>query len=138
MTDIISIMPKMLTGEELDKALEILPEYDESIRDKSVPERLVALQDIYKIYVPSNMTREIYTKMYLSLLRFLQKICNASGRKQHVKHHRKTENACINSNKFTPKRYTGSTVCQIDTCRNNGCAQQPNDPAVRNMKQCRK
>ena len=73
MTDIINIMPKMLTGEELDKALEILPECDNSIREKSVPERLVALQDIYKIYVPSNMTREIYTKMYLSLLRSLQK-----------------------------------------------------------------
>lgn len=73
MTDIISIMPKMLTGEELDKAFEVLPEYHTSIREKSVPERLVALQDIYKIYVPSNMTREIYTKMYLSLLRSLQK-----------------------------------------------------------------
>lgn len=73
MTDIINIMPKMLTGEELDKTLKILPEYDESIGDKSVPERLIALQDIYKIYVPSNMTREIYTKMYLSLLRSLQK-----------------------------------------------------------------
>ena len=73
MTDIISIMPKMLTGEELDKALEVLPEYHNSIREKSVPERLVALQDIYIIYVPSNMTREIYTKMYLSLLRSLQK-----------------------------------------------------------------
>lgn len=73
MDNIANLLPKMLTGEELDKALEILPEYDESIRDKSVPERLVALQDIYKIYVPSNMTREIYTKMYLSLLRSLQK-----------------------------------------------------------------
>ena len=73
MSDIISIMPKMLTGEELDKALVILPEYENSIREKSVPERLVALQDIYKIYVPSAMTREIYTKMYLSLLRSLQK-----------------------------------------------------------------
>ena len=73
MTDIISIMPKMLTGEEIDKALEVLPEYHTSIREKSVPERLVALQDIYKIYVPNNITREIYTKMYLSLLRSLQK-----------------------------------------------------------------
>ena len=73
MTDIISIMPKMLTGEELDKALEVLPEYHTTIREKSVPERLVVLQDIYKVYVPSNMTREIYIKMYLSLLRSLQK-----------------------------------------------------------------
>ena len=73
MNDIMNVIPKMLTGEELDKALEVLPEYHNSIREKSVPERLVALQDIYKIYVPSNMTREIYTKMYLSLLRSLQK-----------------------------------------------------------------
>lgn len=73
MNDIINIMPRMLTGEELDKALKVLPEYEDSIREKSVPERLVALQDIYKIYVPNNMTREIYTKMYLSLLRSLQK-----------------------------------------------------------------
>ena len=57
---------------------------------------------------------------------------------QHIEHHGKTENICIDSDKFTPKRYTGSTVCQIDTCRNNGCAQQPNDPAVRNMQQCGK
>lgn len=73
MTDIISIMPKMLTGEELDKALEVLPEYHNSIREKSVPERLVALQDIYRVFIPSAMSREIYTKMYLSLLRSLQK-----------------------------------------------------------------
>ena len=73
MNDIISIMPKMMTGEELDTALQILPEYDESIRDKSIPERLVALQDIYRVFIPSAMSREIYSKMYLSLLRSLQK-----------------------------------------------------------------
>lgn len=73
MDNIANLLPKMLTGEELDKALEILPLYDDSIMEKSVPERLVALQDIYKIYIPSKMTREIYIKMYLSLLRSLQK-----------------------------------------------------------------
>lgn len=73
MDNIINLLPKMLTGEELCKALEILPEYDDSIREKSVPERLMALQNIYRIYVPSKMTSEIYTKMYLSLIRSLQK-----------------------------------------------------------------
>lgn len=73
MDNIINLLPKMLTGEELCKALEILPKYDDSIREKSVPERLMALQYIYRIYVPSNMTSEIYTKMYLSLIRSLQK-----------------------------------------------------------------
>ena len=84
MTDIISIMPKMLTGEELDKALEVLPEYHNSIREKSVPERLAALQDIYKIYVPSNITREIYIKMYLSLLRSLQKKQSILAVRQYI------------------------------------------------------
>ena len=73
MTDIIDIMPKMLVGKNLDKALEVLPEYEDSIIEKSIPERLVALQDIYKIYIPCKMTREIYTKIYLSLLLSLQK-----------------------------------------------------------------
>lgn len=73
MIDITNIMPQMLTGDELDNRLEIYPEYDDMIMEKSIPERLVALQDIYKIYVPNVMAREIYTKMYFSLLRSLQK-----------------------------------------------------------------
>lgn len=73
MTDITSIMPQMLTGKELDKALEIIPDYDTSIREKSITERLIALQDIYKIFIPNAMSKEIYTKMYLSLLRSLRK-----------------------------------------------------------------
>ncbi len=73
MNDILKIMPKMITGIELDNMLRILPEYDESIRQKSVPERLIALQDIYRVFIPNQMSREIYSKLYLSLLRSLQK-----------------------------------------------------------------
>lgn len=73
MTDILKIMPQMITGIELDNRLRILPEYDESIRYKTVPERLIALQDIYRIFIPNQMSREIYSKLYLSLLRSLQK-----------------------------------------------------------------
>ena len=35
--------------------------------------RLMALSDLYRIYVPSQMSLEIYSKMYLALLRSLQK-----------------------------------------------------------------
>ena len=70
---IIDVLPKMLTGSELDNALQIIPDYDEQIREKSTAERLIALQDIYSIFRPNAMSREIYSKLYLSLLRSLQK-----------------------------------------------------------------
>ena len=63
----------MITGSELDDRLCILPEYDENIKYKSIPERLIALQDIYHVFIPNQMSREIYSKLYLSLLRSLQK-----------------------------------------------------------------
>ena len=71
MDNVLKYLPKMLTGKELENTLKILPEYDTSIKEKSVPERLIALQDIYRLFVPSQMSKEIYSKMYLSLLRSL-------------------------------------------------------------------
>ncbi len=73
LSNIIHILPTMKSGDDLFSALEILPEYDESIRTADVPVRLMALSDLYRIYVPSNMSLEIYSKMYLALLRSLQK-----------------------------------------------------------------
>ena len=73
LSNIIHILPSMKSGDDLFSALEILPEYDESIRTADVPVRLMALSDLYRIYVPSNMSLEIYSKMYLALLRSLQK-----------------------------------------------------------------
>ncbi len=76
MTDllnIIHILPPMRAGEDLFSALEVLPKYDESICTAEVPVRLMALSDLYRIYVPSQMSLEIYSKMYLALLRSLQK-----------------------------------------------------------------
>ena len=73
MDNVLKYLPKMLTGKELENTLKILPEYDTSIKEKSVPERLIALQDIYRLFVPSQMSKEIYSKMYLSLLRSLYK-----------------------------------------------------------------
>ena len=66
-------MPPMLMGEELTKGLSVLPPYDPSIRDASTSERLIELSRLYDVYLPSPMTEEIYCKLYLALLRSLQK-----------------------------------------------------------------
>ena len=73
MDDILKCMPKMLSGKELDEKLAILPTYNKSIIEKSMTERLIAMQDIYQIFIPNAMSREIYTKLYLALLRSLRK-----------------------------------------------------------------
>ena len=73
LSDIIHILPTMKSGADLFSALEVLPEYDEVIRETEVPVRLMALSDLYRIYVPSQMSLEIYSKMYLALLRSLKK-----------------------------------------------------------------
>lgn len=71
--NIVEKLPPMLTGEELKKKMEIRPFYDGNIRLKGQSERLMALNDIYNIYIPSVMSEEIYSKIYLSMLRSLQK-----------------------------------------------------------------
>ena len=71
--DLIKQMPEMLSGKELYERLADVPVYDETIREKSQTERLMALSTLYDIYLPSEMSVEIYSKLYLALLRSLQK-----------------------------------------------------------------
>ena len=70
---LIKKLPSMLSGSELEQALTILPEYDPGIINENAAVRLIALSDMYKVFVPTQMSKEIYAKMYLSLLRSLQK-----------------------------------------------------------------
>ena len=84
MIDVSKVMPEMYVGDTLEEKLAVLPQYDDSVRAKSMAERLVALQDIYGIYVPSKMSKEIYSKLYLSLLRSLQKKQTAMATRQRV------------------------------------------------------
>lgn len=86
--DILKIMPPMLTGDKLLSALSVLPEYDEQIRYGSTPLRLAALSDLYRIYVPSPMSVEIYSKLYLSLLRSLQKKGTQLAVRQRYENHK--------------------------------------------------
>lgn len=71
--NIIDALPPMLTSKDLTEALSILPEYDRRICEKSEAERLIALSDLYRVYLPSPMSAEVYSKLYLALLRSLQK-----------------------------------------------------------------
>lgn len=73
MTDTMNYMPPMLVGNELKRALSVLPPYAVAIRKASVSERLIELSRLYDVYCPSPMTEEIYCKLYLALLRSLQK-----------------------------------------------------------------
>lgn len=73
MDDILQYISPMLSGKELDEKLAVLPAYDKSIIEKSATERLIAMQNIYRIFIPNAMSREIYSKLYLALLRSLQK-----------------------------------------------------------------
>lgn len=71
--DLIKQMPEMLSGQELYEKLADIPAYSEEIRGKSQTERLIELSILYEIYLPSEMSIEIYSKLYLALLRSLQK-----------------------------------------------------------------
>ena len=73
LSDIIRILPPMKSGSELLSALEVLPEYDAAICNADAPVRLMALSDLYRVYVPNQMSLEIYSKLYLALMRSLQK-----------------------------------------------------------------
>ena len=70
---ITEVFPPMYAGKELDDMLRIHPLYDGEVQNKSKTERLIRLQDIYNIYIPNIMSREIYSKLYLSLIRSFQK-----------------------------------------------------------------
>lgn len=73
MDKLVMKLPPMLTGKELDAAMSILPDVDCEAMQDNTAMRLIALSDMYKVFVPNQMSREIYSKLYLALLRSLQK-----------------------------------------------------------------
>lgn len=86
--DYLSAMPEMKSGEILNAALSVIPAYDDSICNKDIPTRLMALSDLYKLYIPSQMSMEIYSKLYLALLRSMQKKGTNTAIKQHYENHK--------------------------------------------------
>lgn len=88
MIDYTTYMSNMLDSEQLIKKLTILPKYEPSITNCSCPERLLALSDVYKIYIPSRMTFEIYNKIYLALYKSLEKKGTISAVKQRYENYK--------------------------------------------------
>lgn len=78
----ISVCSPLLAGKELKDALTTLPPYDESIRNQSQSERLLALNQIFDIYYPSPMACEIYSKLYLAFIRAFNKKASKSAIQQ--------------------------------------------------------
>lgn len=72
-TDFSTMLPPMLFGDKLKETMTVLPEYDESVRQRAARERLLRLSDIYKIFVANDMAVEIYYKMYSMVSMSLQK-----------------------------------------------------------------
>ena len=71
--EVLKIMPEILMGNDLNQALQVMPAFDPWIRNAPAARRMLALQDIYSVFVPNAMSREIYTRVYLSLMHGLKK-----------------------------------------------------------------
>lgn len=88
----IDNMPEMKSGRELISALTVLPEYDDSIRNENQAIRLMQLSDLYRMYIPSSMSLEIYSKLYLALLRSLQKKGTQAAVRQKYENYKRIQN----------------------------------------------
>ena len=62
---------KYLSGEELINVLTVLPAYREGLIE--VPDRLTALLDVYKLYIPNKKALDVYNRLYMAILNSLEK-----------------------------------------------------------------
>ena len=105
MNKVIKELPDMLSGNELQKAMSIIPKYDKQIQeDGSMTERLLKLSDLYSIYIPSQMSTEIYSKLYLGIIRSMQKKGNKLAIQQFNSTYRTMQNI---KNKTGNQQYDG-------------------------------
>lgn len=105
MNKVIKKLPDMLSGNELQKTMSIIPKYDKQIQEYgNMTERLLKLSDIYNIYIPSQMSAEIYSKLYLGIIRSMQK----KGNKLAVQQFNSTYKIMQNiNNKTDNQQYEG-------------------------------
>lgn len=85
--NLINSLSDMLSGKELYDRLVSIPKYNESIQSKKQTERLMKLSTLYDIYLPSEMTIEIYSKLYLALIRSLKKKFTWAAVQQGYRNH---------------------------------------------------
>lgn len=105
MNKVIKELPDMLSGKELQKTMSIIPKYDKQIQENgSMAERLLKLSDLYSIYIPSQMSTEIYSKLYLGIIRSMQKKGNKLAVQQFNSTYRTMQNI---KNKTGNQQYDG-------------------------------
>ena len=105
MNKVIKELPDMLSGNELQNAMSIIPKYDKQIqKDGGMTERLLKLSDLYSIYIPSQMSTEIYSKLYLGIIRSMQKKGNKLAVQQFNSTYRTMQNV---KNKTGNQQYDG-------------------------------
>lgn len=80
--DFASMLPPLLIGDELTTVMTSLPDYDDSIRTAPASTRLLKLMDIYRIFIPTSMTTEIYQRLYLMTSMSLRNKGNAAAVRQ--------------------------------------------------------
>lgn len=86
--NIINQLPEMIMGEALKKALAVVPDYDASIKSKGVTERLLSLSALYDVYIPSEMSVEVYSKVYLAMHRSLREKERKLAVRQRYENHK--------------------------------------------------
>lgn len=94
--ELIMHIPEMKQGEELISALSVLPEYHDNVRNENQAVRMMELSAIQRIYVPSEMSIEIYSKMYLALVRLLQKKSTNIAIKQRYENYKAIQQQSYN------------------------------------------
>ena len=97
MEDLVMHMPKMLMGKELEEAMVSLPPYDPQICNADAATRIMALDDIANWYIPSSMSFEIYSKIYLAMLHSLKKKQTVDAVRQGNQNHRRIQGLNYNS-----------------------------------------
>lgn len=88
MAELYEKLPAFLSADSYTQVSRWLPEYDKRIRNAPEVNRLMALNDIYQIYVPSAMSVEIYHKLYLSAVRSLGRKKGAKANIQRANNYR--------------------------------------------------
>ena len=97
MANLTEQMPKMLMGKELEEAMVSLPPYNPQICNADAAARIMALGDIAYLYIPSSMSFEIYSKIYLAMLHSLKKKQSVEAVRQGNQNHRRIQGLNYNS-----------------------------------------
>lgn len=97
MENLVMQMPKMLMGKELEEAMMSLPPYDPQICNADAATRIMELGEIAYLYIPSSMSFEIYSKIYLAMLHSLKKKQTVDAVRQGNQNHRRIQGLNYNS-----------------------------------------